>query len=91
MTALEAFVRDGTVTLLALALLALELVVFVGMSRSRGLLPVAGPICNALSGLFLILALRAALLDQGAMAIAAFLGLSFLAHAVDTALRWHRP
>jgi hypothetical protein len=90
MQALEALVRDGSVTLLALSVLALELAVFLAMSRSRGFLRVAGPICNVLSGLFLIIALRAALLDQGAMAIAACLGLSFLAHAADTILRW-RP
>lgn len=87
MAALEAFVLDGTVTLVAIGVLALELAVLLATSKSRGSNRTAGLVCNVLSGLFLILALRGALLEYGAMAVAAFLGMSLLAHAADMAMR----
>jgi hypothetical protein len=48
---------------------------------------VASLVANLLSGLFLILALRAALVGAGATAIGIWLGLGFLAHLADLAFR----
>jgi hypothetical protein len=82
----DAFILDGTVTLLAAAVLGLELVVAVVLAR-RGPVAVAPLIANLLSGLFLILALRAALVGAGATAIGIWLALGFLAHLADLAFR----
>jgi hypothetical protein len=84
---LEAFVLDGTVTLLALGVLALELVAIIGVSLARGLRPAGDLVANALSGAFLILALRAALMGSGATTLAACLGLAFVAHITALAIR----
>jgi hypothetical protein len=91
MAMLEALVNDGTVTLIAMAVILLELAVVAGLALSKGSRPAADLIANALSGLFLILALRSALVGSGAFAVAAFLGLSLVAHVVDMASRMRRP
>jgi hypothetical protein len=82
----DAFILDGTVTLLAAAVLGLELVVAIVLARRRPV-AVAPLVANLLSGLFLILALRAALVGAGATAIGIWLALGFLAHLADLALR----
>lgn len=87
---IESFVLDGTVTLVALAVLVLEIAMLVGVALLRGERPATHLIANALSGLFLILALRAALLESGAYVIAACLGLAFVAHLADTVSRMVR-
>jgi hypothetical protein len=84
---LESFILDGTVTLVALGVLALELVVMIFLSLSARDHPAAGMIANAVSGFFLILALRAALVQAGATAVALFLTLAFVAHLVDAVRR----
>ncbi len=84
---LEAFVLDGTVTLAALAVLGLELAIVLGLAIARGKRPFLHLVANALSGVFLILALRAALLGLGGGAIALCLGLAFVAHVGDVAAR----
>jgi hypothetical protein len=91
MAMLETLVQDGTVTLIAIAVILLELAVLAGLALSKGRRPTADLIANALSGLFLILALRAALVGSGAFAVAGFLGLSLVAHLVDMASRMRRP
>ena len=45
---------------------------------------------NLLAGLFLLLALRAALADAGTPLILTTLGLAFLAHLADLRARWRR-
>jgi len=82
---IETLILDGTVTLLALAVLAVELalLLFIGQKGRR----VADVVANAFSGLFLILALRSSLLGQGVTAIAAFLGLAFVAHVIGLVTR----
>jgi hypothetical protein len=82
----DAFILDGTVTLLAGAVLGLELVLILALARRRAG-AVASLVANLLSGLFLILALRAALVGAGATAIGIWLGLGFLAHLADLAFR----
>ncbi len=91
MSMLEPLVYDGTVTLIAIAVILLELAVLAGLALFRGRRPAADLIANALSGLFLILALRAALIDSGALAVAGFLGLSLLAHLADMVSRMRPP
>lgn len=88
METIEALVRDGSVAWLAIAVLALEVVLLGVFAREgRSLVPF---VANALSGLFLILALRAALVGSQALEIAAFLGLGFLAHLIELMLRLRR-
>ncbi|MBC8130013.1 MAG: hypothetical protein H7Y08_06790 [Rhizobiaceae bacterium] len=86
---IEAFVLDGTVTLFALAVLAIEAVFLfrAAGTHGRSRLPI---VANALSGVFLILALRAALVGSGALAVAVWLALGGIAHGVDTAMRLRR-
>ncbi len=86
MAMLEAFIADGTVTLLALGVLAIELAIVVAVAVSRRARPATDLVANVFSGLFLILALRAALVGSGA-AVAGFLGLALVAHLTDLASR----
>ena len=85
--AIAALVDDGSVTLLAAAVLLLELVVLWLLARRRSGMRFTPYLANGLSGLCLILALRAALLDSGAAAVALWLGLGLLAHLTDLASR----
>jgi hypothetical protein len=82
---IETLVQDGTVTLIALGVLALELAGLAIMQRSGR--RIADMAANAVSGLFLILALRSALVGYGAGAIAACLGLAFVAHVAGLVAR----
>ena len=86
---LERLVSDGTVTLIAAAALAIELFIAIFVLRRRAF-PLAPFVANLFSGLFLILALRAALVGTGAGAVAMFLGLGFVAHLFDVASRLRR-
>lgn len=85
---IEDLVAGGALTLLALVALAIEALVLVLFARGR--IGIAAIVANCLSGVFLILALRAALLDEGAVMVATYLGLGFLAHMSDLALRLRR-
>jgi hypothetical protein len=84
---IDAMILDGTVTLIALGAIVLELGLFFAFARSRSAGGIGGLAANALSGACLILALRAALLDYGPKAIALFLGLGLLAHLWDIVIR----
>ena len=79
---IDALVANGTVTLIALAVLALELVVVLVWWRN-GTIPLVPSVANILSGATLILALRAALLDQPPTMVALWLGFGFIAHLAD--------
>ncbi len=83
-------ILDGTATLLAIGVLVVELALVVAIPLYRGARPAMDLVANALSGLFLILALRAALVDSGALALAAWLGLAFIAHLAGLASRLRR-
>ena len=81
--ALEAMLAKGVITLFALAVLAGE-ILFLALSRKqRGVAMIA----NAASGLFLILALDAALRGASAIAVAGCLTLGGVAHFVDLVVR----
>lgn len=82
----ETLVQDGTVTLFAMGFLAVEVLALLLVAQ-RPPLPV---IANGLSGLFLILALHAALLGQSLSATAIWLGLGGLAHLADLMFRLDR-
>lgn len=83
----DSLILDGTVTLIAIAVLAVEVAVVLARTVSGCRAPVFDIVANAVSGLFLILALRAALLDSGAATIALFLALAFIAHVAGLAKR----
>ena len=87
MEAIEAFILDGRVTLLALSILAAECFL-IAVLRRRTSSPAL--LANVLSGMFLIMALRAALLGSDARAVAAWLALGFAAHLADLAYRLRR-
>lgn len=85
--AIATLVSDGTVTIVALAVLGLELAYIIRRRRStrsgfwQGL-------TNVASGACLILALRAALLQSPPETIAAWLGVGFLAHLAEIVVRY---
>ncbi len=83
---IASLVSTAAVTLIALAVLAAELVLVVVWWR-RGVIRLGPSVANILSGATLILALRAALLDQRAEIVALWLGLGFVAHLADLLLR----
>lgn len=83
---IETMILDGTVTLIALAVLALELAALLWIGR-RGH-RVADVAANAFAGAFLILALRSSVMEHGPVAIAAFLALAFVAHVAGLVARF---
>lgn len=89
-TLLDVLVMSGAIALVALAVLVIEAVALVVVARSRRRLRTLPIIANMLSGLCLILALRAALVGDGATMIALWLGLGFVAHLGDLVMRLRR-
>lgn len=84
---LAALIDDASITIIAAIVILVEIVVLWLFARNRRGTPFASYLANGLSGLSLILALRAALLDTGAGAVAFWLGLGLLAHLGDLAVR----
>ena len=89
-TMLDILVMSGAIALLAMAVLVIEAVALMVLARSRRRLRTLPIIANMLSGLCLILALRAALVGDGAAMIALWLGLGGIAHVGDLVLRLRR-
>jgi membrane-associated protease RseP (regulator of RpoE activity) len=83
-----AFVGDGRIALLALAVIGLEALVIVVFMRSRA--RVGSLILTMASGAGLLGALYAALSGASAGTIAVWLVLSLLAHASDMGMRLFR-
>jgi len=83
----EALVQDGTVTIFAISFLAMEALALVLLVGRRQILPI---LANGLAGLFLILALHAALTGGTITAVSTWLGLGGLAHIADLVLRLRR-
>lgn len=83
---------SGRIVDLILAAMALEALALGLLWRraARGLPTFPLLVCLA-SGACLLLALRAALTGAGALAIGGWLGVGFLAHLGDLALRWRGP
>ncbi len=85
MAFLETLFESGTITLVAMAVLAIEIALIFYL-RPAGLLP--GPIiANGISGIGLLAALGAALTDQNFMIVAACLTLGLIGHLVDLGIR----
>lgn len=87
MQMIEGFVLDGRVTLAALFILAIEIGLVAAFRRRAGPLML---LANGLSGMALIMALRAALLGPDPLAVALWLGLGFVAHVADLTQRLRR-
>lgn len=87
---LDALVKSGAIAVPAIAILAIEGVALFFMARSRFRLHALPIAANLLSGLCLILALRASLLGAAADMIALWLGLGFVAHVGDMVMRLRR-
>lgn len=88
---IDALVANGTVSLLAIAVIAVEVPVLLALFAGRPAFAPAAVVANGLSGICLLLALRAALTDAAPGAVALWLGLSFAAHLADLAARLRRP
>lgn len=75
---------NGRIVDLILALLVVEwlFVSFIYFYKGKGIAPLHFFV-HALPGVFIFLALRAALLNEGWHMIGLFLGLSFIAHVAD--------
>ena len=80
---LEAIFRDGNVAVIASVILLAEALCLVPIARR----PAVAVIANALSGLFLILALNASLSGAGLPSLALWLSLGGLAHVADVIVR----
>lgn len=85
---IDALISSGAIAWIALGVLLVESVVVLGMARSRATR--VSLLANGLSGACLILALRAALTGAGALPVAVWLGLGFVAHLADVAMRLRR-
>lgn len=89
---MSALFAQARVVDLIVALVLLEALGLAVLHRATGrgiaLARIAG---NLAAGLCLLLALRAALLGEGALPVAAFLFGSLLAHLADLRTRWQEP
>lgn len=87
---IAALVTNGTVSLLAIAVIAVEVPLLLALAAGRAAFVPAAVVANGLSGICLLLALRAALTDAAPGAVALWLGLGFAAHLADIAARLKR-
>ena len=86
---MASFFASGRIVDLVLAMVALETLALVALHRFTGRGPSpAAVIVTALSGVFLMLALRAALTGQDWTAVSLPLIGAFAAHLVDLRMRW---
>jgi hypothetical protein len=85
---LGGLIADGTIPLIAIGLIAIEVLVLFRIVRTRPGLDRRAILANAASGAALMLALRAALTDASPAAVGLWLGVSLLAHLADLAARW---
>lgn len=82
---------NGSVLLVIVALIALEGLGIFWLERSgRSPLRLREVLGNLVSGAALMLAVRAALLDESWIVVAAWLLCALLAHVTDLLLRWRR-
>jgi hypothetical protein len=87
-----ALVVDGRLLEWVVVLMLIEGTVLLWWRRrTGGGLPASGVLCLLASGIFLMLAVRAALLDAGTEAVAVWLLAAFAAHIADLVVRWQRP
>ena len=85
----EAWFQSGRVADIVVAVMVLEALALIAIRviKGRGF-AVRYVISNLMAGLFLVLALRAALTGAAWPWIAASLSAAFVAHIADLALRW---
>ena len=89
MAALRQLIENGTLPLMILGIMALEAVLVSAVFLRRGKTRAIPQLLAGLAaGAALVLALRAALLDQGWDIIARFLLVSLLAHAAELGLKF---
>jgi hypothetical protein len=82
------FTANGLVALIAVGILAFELLAFIAIGRSNRAWRLMIP--NALSGLSMLAALWVAMTDRPPALILLFLTLGFVAHLVDLKQRLFR-
>jgi hypothetical protein len=89
---LAARLADGSLLLAIVALIALEAAALLWLwhRRGTGLAP-RECLGNLVSGGLLMMAVRAALLDQPWGLVATWLLGALFAHVIDVLLRWRRP
>ncbi len=87
---LPAFISVVHIADLAIAVLVLETIFLAARARRRGESLPAGLMANAMSGICLLLALRAALGGAGIAMIGLWLACGFAAHLADIRVRF-RP
>lgn len=86
---MDTLVASGQIANLILGLVVLEAIVLIVLwRRNRRGVPPADLLFNLASGAFLLLALRAALMQSGWQTIAMFLAAAGIAHACDLYRRW---
>jgi hypothetical protein len=89
---LAARLADGSLLLAIVALIALEASALLWLWYRRGAgLPPREYLGNLVSGGLLMMAVRAALLDQPWVLVAMWLLGALFAHVIDMLLRWRRP
>lgn len=84
---MASFIQSGRVADLAIIILVAETIALVLWTRRRGMQLPSGLVSNAVSGVCLLLALRAALTGSGAVTIAVWLAAGFVGHLVDVVTR----
>lgn len=85
---MEALFATGRIIDIILILVVLELCAFSGyyLIKKRGIAPL-DMLCNLLSGIFLLLALRSALVGESWMLIGGLMFAALIAHLIDV---WRR-
>ena len=88
---MESLFSSGRIADLIVMLVAVEFAVLVAWGRRHGRGPGAASLAATLAaGLFLVLALRSALVGAGAQGIGPWLAAAFVAHLADMAIRFRR-
>ena len=82
---ITALIESGSIALIAVAILVIEVGVLLIALRGRGMR--LGLVTNGLAGITLLMALYAALTGAPATHVAIWLALGFLAHLADLAAR----
>lgn len=83
---------DGTLLEWVIVLMLVEAaVLLLWRARTGGGLPASAVLCVLASGIFLMLAVRAALMSAGSASVAGWLSAALVAHVADVLLRWQRP
>ena len=87
-----ASLADGRLLEWIIALMLVEAAALLWWRRrTGGGLPAAGVLCVLASGIFLMLAVRAALTEAGIAVVALWLLAALAAHVADLVARWQRP